>query len=315
MAKKEVTQFLSADGESQIHVVTWKPEQGQPKAVLQMIHGMVEYIERYEPFAAYLTEQGFVVVGHDHIGHGASVSDPSQWGIMKGKHPSDTMVEDIYHNYCNIRSAYPDLPHFIMGHSMGSYMLRKFLSVKANELADCSGAIIMGTGTESNAKIAMGQLVLYVMAAIHSWEYRSEFVAGLMYGAPYKEFDVTGKEPERSWLTRDTEIVKSYHGDAACSFTFSLSGFKALLEATSFDNRQENINRMRKELPVIFVSGDRDPVGNLGKGVQAAYEKFVAAGLLDVSIKLYKDDRHEILNELDRQQVYEDLYGWMKERL
>ena len=315
MARKEVTEFLSADGRSKIHVAKWLPESGEPVAVLQMIHGMVEYIERYEPFAEYLTEKGFAVIGHDHIGHGASVPDPSRWGIMEGKHPSDTMVEDIYQTYLLVKETYPDLPHFIMGHSMGSYMLRKFLSVKAQELAGCSGAIIMGTGTESNVKIAMGKVILHVIAAFHSWEYRSSFAAGLMYGAPYKEFDVTGAEPRKSWLTKDIKIVESYYDDPACSFTFSLSGYKALLEATSFDNSQKHINCMRKDLPVIFVSGDRDPVGNLGEGVRAAYEKFRAAGLSDVSMKLYKDDRHEILNELDRQQVYEDLYGWMKERV
>lgn len=315
MARKEVSQFLSADGKTQIHVASWLPENRKPAAVLQLVHGMVEYIERYEPFANYLTTQGIAVVGHDHIGHGASVKDSSRWGIMDGKHPSDIMVEDMYQNYCRIRKEFPDLPHFILGHSMGSYMLRKFLAVKADDLTDCNGAIVMGTGSESGLKIAMGKMVLHLMAALHSWEYKSEFVAGLMYGVPYREFDTTGKEPEKSWLTRDVDIVKSYHHDPACSFLFSLSGFKALLEATSFDNRQENINRMRKELPVFFVSGDRDPVGNLGKGVREAYEKFRTAGLSDVSLKLYPEDRHEILNELDRQQVYEDLYRWMSERM
>lgn len=315
MAKKEISQFLSADKVSKIHVATWLPENGKPAAVLQLVHGMVEYIERYEPFAEYLTKQGFAVTGHDHIGHGRSVENESQWGIMRGKHPSDYMVEDMYQNYRMVRETYPNLPHFILGHSMGSYMLRKFLSVKAADLADCSGAIIMGTGSESNLKIVMGKAVLSIMAALHSWEYKSEFVAGLMYGASYKDFDTTGKEPEKSWLTRDVKIVKSYYHDPACSYLFSLSGFKALLETTSFDNRQENISRMRRELPVIFVSGDRDPVGGLGKGVQKAYRQFVSAGISDVSVKLYRDDRHEILNELDRQQVYEDLYRWMKERM
>ena len=161
----------------------------------------------------------------------------------------------------------------------------------------------------------MGKIILHVIAAFHSWEYRSPFASGLMFGAPYKDFDVTGKEPERSWLTKDIEIVKGYRDDPACSFMFSLSGFKALLEATSFDNSAKNIAKVPKDLPVIFVSGDRDPVGNLGKGVKTAYEKFAAAGMRDVTMKLYPGDRHEILNELDRQQVYEDLYQWMRERM
>lgn len=312
--RRETGQFLSADGKSKIHVAKWLPEK-EPVAVLQMVHGMQEYIERYEPFARYLAGQGFAVIGHDHIGHGASVPDESRWGIMEGKHPSDIMVEDMYRNYCLIREEYPGLPHFILGHSMGSYMLRKMIAVKAQDLADCSGAIIMGTGSESNLKIFMGKIILHVIAAFHSWGYRSPFASGLMFGAPYKDFDVTGKEPERSWLTKDIEIVKGYRDDPACSFMFSLSGFKALLEATSFDNSAKNIAKVPKDLSVIFVSGDRDPVGNLGKGVKTAYEKFAAAGMRDVTMKLYPGDRHEILNELDRQQVYEDLYQWMRERM
>ncbi len=313
--RKEVSNFLSADGVSKIHVVTWTPDQGEPVAVLQLIHGMVEYIERYEPFARYLTDQGFAVVGHDHIGHGSSVSDSSQWGVMQGRHPSDVMVEDIYRNYCLIEEAYPQLPHFILGHSMGSYMLRKFLSVKAKDISRCSGAIIMGTGTEKDATIAMGRALIAVMALVKGWDYRSKFAAGLMYGPAYKEFDTNGSQPEKSWLTKDTEIVKSYYVDPACSYIFSLSGFKGLLEATAFDNRQTNIDRIPKKLPILFASGAQDPVGNLGKGVREAYNKFQRAGITDLNIKLYEGDRHEILNELDRKQVYQDLYEWMKERM
>lgn len=315
MAKREVYQFLSADKTSRIHGVKWTPDDGKVVAVLQLVHGMVEYIERYTPFAEFLTTKGFAVVGHDHIGHGESVSGPQEWGIMRGEHPSDLMVEDIYQNYQRNKKEFADVPYFILGHSMGSYMLRKTLSVKAKEMADLSGAIIMGTGTIPDATSGMGLAALKVIATFRSWNYRSKFVAGLMYDAPYKQYSLDGSVPENSWLTKDVEIVKKYYQDPKCTFMFSLNAYKGLVESTRYDNNQDNINKMEKDLPIFFVSGDKDPVGNMGKGVREAYDKFVRAGIADVSIKLYENDRHEILNETDRDVVFEDLYQWMKSKM
>lgn len=307
-------QFASADGVSQIHGVTWSPE-GTPVAVLQIVHGMVEYIERYRPFAEYLNAQGFVVVGHDHIGHGHSVACEEELGIMHAKHPSDIMVEDIFTNYRKNKEKYPDIPYFILGHSMGSYMTRKFLSVKAKELDDLAGAIIMGTGTEAPATINAGLAIINLLAFFRSDAHRSTFVRDMTYSAPYKRYDCTGATPENSWLTKDTEIVKKYYKDPYCTFTFSLGAYRGLVESTKYDNDDANIAKMRKDLPVFFVSGADDPVGNMGAGVQAAYDKFAAAGMQDLSIKLYENDRHEILNETDRETVYADLYAWLTSKM
>lgn len=307
---EQVYQFESADGISKIHGVKWTPEQ-EPKAVLQIVHGMVEYIERYRPFAEFLNKNGFVVVGHDHIGHGESVSKEEEWGIMHAKHPSDIMVEDIYSNYVHTKKEYPELPYFIMGHSMGSYMTRKCLCEKAKEMDGLTGAIIMGTGTESSMTINAGLTMINLMSLFKGDKYRSTMVRDMTYGAPYKQYDCTGATPDNSWLTKDTEIVKKYYKDPKCTFVFSLGAYRGLVESTKYDNDPSNIAKMKKDLPVFFVSGEADPVGNMGKGVIAAKDKFVAAGMKDVSIKLYPNDRHEILNETDRQVVFEDIYQWM----
>ncbi len=311
---EQVYQFASADGVTQIHGVKWTPE-GQPVAVLQIVHGMVEYIERYRPFAEFLNSKGFVVVGHDHIGHGESVSSPEEWGIMHAKHPSDIMVEDIYANYKLTKKAYPSLPYFIMGHSMGSYMTRKCLSVKAKEMDGLAGAIIMGTGTEANGTINAGLAFINFLSFFRSDEYRSTMVRDMTYSAPYKQYDCTGATPDNSWLTKDAEIVKKYYSDPKCTYMFSLGAYRGLVESTKYDNDPANISKMKKDLPVFFVSGACDPVGNMGKGVEAARDKFVAAGMQDVSLKLYDNDRHEILNETDREVVYEDLYAWMQKKM
>ena len=311
---EQVYKFDSADGVSKIHCVKWTPE-GEPVAVLQIVHGMVEYIERYRPFAEYLNRQGFVVVGHDHIGHGESVANEDEWGIMHAKHPSDIMVEDIYSHYKMTKEDYPQIPYFIMGHSMGSYMTRKCLCVKAKEMDGLSGAVIMGTGTEAPATINAGLAVINLLAFFRSDNYRSTFVRDMTYSAPYKQYDCTGATPDNSWLTKDTEIVKKYYSDPKCTYVFSLGAYRGLVESTKYDNKAENIAKMKKDLPVFFVSGAADPVGNMGKGVQAAYDKFQAAGMQDLSIKLYEGDRHEILNELDRETVYKDIYDWMKSKM
>ena len=311
---EQVYQFASADGVTQIHGVKWTPE-GQPVAVLQIVHGMVEYIERYRSFAEFLNSKGFVVVGHDHIGHGESVSSPEEWGIMHAKHPSDIMVEDIYANYKLTKQAYPSLPYFIMGHSMGSHMTRKCLSVKAKEMDGLAGAIIMGTGTEANGTINAGLAFINFLSFFRSDEYRSTMVRDMTYSAPYKQYDCTGATPDNSWLTKDAEIVKKYYSDPKCTYTFSLGAYRGLVESTKYDNDPANISKMKKDLPVFFVSGACDPVGNMGKGVEAARDKFIAAGMQDVSLKLYDNDRHEILNETDREVVYEDLYAWMQKKM
>lgn len=316
MARLEMYTFQSKDREATtIHGVKWLPEDGKVRAVLQINHGMQEYIERYTEFAEFLTGHGFAVFGHDHIGHGESVKNQDDWGIMHTDTPSDTMVEDMYSNYKIARAAYPDQPYFILGHSMGSYLLRKFLSVKGDVLEGVHGAVIMGTGTEADGTIRAGMAVVKCMAAIKGWDYKSQFVANLMFGAPYKKFDVTGADKANSWLSRNVESVTKYYNDPKDTYMFSLNGYRVLLECTGYDNRMENVQKMNLEIPVLFVSGKEDPVGNLGKGVEQAYQKFRDAGVKDVSMKLYEKDRHEILNELDRKDIYLDLLHWFEQKM
>lgn len=314
--KTEYYTFQSCDdAKTTIHAVKWLPDDGNIKAVIQLVHGMIEYIERYAEFAEFLTQQGFVVMGHDHIGHGDSVASQADWGIMHTSTPSDTLVEDMFTNYRIIRGQYPEKPFFILGHSMGSYLLRKFLCVKAQELEGVKGAIIMGTGTVDDGAIAAGSAVCKFIATFRGWDYKSKLVAGLMFDKNYKKFDITGANPTNSWLSRNVESVKEYYQNPKNTFMFSLNGYRILLESTAFDNKLENINRMRKEMPILFVSGEQDPVGALGEGVKIACNKFIEAQIDDVSMKLYPEDRHEILNELDRTTVYKDIYNWMAERM
>ncbi len=312
MAKRSEYFFQSHDDpKTQIHAVRWLPEDDEYVGVLQICHGMQEYILRYDEFATYMADRGFVVVGHDHIGHGLSVRNQDELGIMHTDRPAEVMVEDILTNYEMTKREYPKLPYTILGHSMGSYLLRRFLSEKALSLSGLNAAIIMGTGTEADAAIKMGKLVVNMLISMKGRDHRSKFVANLMYGAPYKKYDVTGANPENSWFSKNVESVKAYYANPLDNYMFSLNGYKVLLDCTGYDNRKENIDKIKKDLPILFISGKDDPVGNLGKGVEAAYNKFLDCGITNIDLKLYENDRHEILNETDRENIYQDIYEWI----
>lgn len=311
MENQGVYAFNSKDGHSLIHCRKWLPE-GEPVAVVQLVHGMVDYIERYDEFARFLTSKGYVVVGHDHIGHGQSVTSMNELGVMTGKHPAEDMVGDIYNHYAITKKEYPTLPYFILGHSMGSYMVRKFLADKTAYLDGLTGAVIMGTGQESAASCNAALALIKILSLFKGKKYRSALVRDISYSKPYRRYDCYGKDYGNSWLSKNTRNVENYYHDPYCTFMFTLNAYKGLVEAAKYVGTKACVAKMKKGIPLLVVSGDADPVGNLGKGTTAAYESFKAAGIKDVTLKLYKGDRHEILNELDREQVFQDIYQWFE---
>lgn len=309
--QKETFQFLSKDGKTKIHAVKWLPIQGRVRAVMQISHGMIEYIERYEEFAQYLAERGFLVVGHDHLGHGASISSESEWGYFTEKKPSETVVADLYQVTRIIRSKYSDCPYFILGHSMGSFLLRRYLTLHSEEV---TGAIICGTGSQSDVVTRFGMAVCRLLSAVRGGHYRSSFLTNLAFGKPYAEFDMTGAEPKKSWLSKNEDSVRAYYSDPRCTYVFTLNGYYGLLSTINYDNQMKNIQNIRKNLPVFFISGEDDPVGDFGEGVKKAYAQYRQAGIRDVKMKLYPGDRHEILQETDRKQVFSDIYQWCEKK-
>ena len=313
MSHKETFSFRSADGKTDIHAVYWLPDDpSKCRGVLQLVHGMVEFIERYEPFAMFMADHGFAVAGHDHIGHGASVLSKDDWGYFPPDRPSDTVVDDMHTLRGIVQERFPGKPYFILGHSMGSYMLRKYLTKYAQGL---SGAVIMGTGYVAPGMAAFGKFLSGLLARFKGWHYRSMFVTSLAFGASYRRFDVTGKDTSNSWLTKDPEIVKFYYNEPRCTYLFTLSGYKGLFEAVSYTCRQQNVSLIPASLPVLIVSGADDPVGDAGEGVKKVEAMMKTAGIRDLTCKLYENDRHEILNELDRETVFQDLLDWMEKHM
>ena len=295
--------YPSSDGINQIHAIEWLPK-GEPKAALQMCHGMVEHIERYHDFATFLAGHGYYVVGHDHLGHGKSVTSADKLGFFHEKHGNKYVVEDIHQLKKDTQKKYPNIPYFIMGHSMGSFLVRQYIGLYAAGLA---GAIIMGTGDQPDVVLGAGKLMCKMIAKIRGWEYRSKLVDSLAAGGYNKQFASKGE----SWLSRNHANVEQYKTDPLSGYMFTVNAYYHMFCGMAKMNKQEKSGKLPKELPTYFVAGDKDPVGNCGKAVENVCKRYRDCGMKDVEIKLYPDDRHEILNELDKDQVYKDILDWL----
>lgn len=295
--------YLSKDGKTNIHAVKWLPD-GNPKGVVQIIHGMTEYAERYAPFAEFLAANGYIVCAEDHAGHGKTAKTLDDLGWFNDGHSLDTVISDI-HTLAKLMGS-EGLPYFILGHSMGSFFCRKYISQYGNELA---GAIIMGTGFMSSSLMNVALALTRVNAAFKGWRNRSKFIKSIGFGSYNKKFK--SENNPRSWLSVDRENTDKYGLDPLCNFSFTNNGYYILFSSIKAACSKKTIAAVPKNLPVYFVAGEDDPVGNYGKGVKKAYEKFKKAGIQNVDITLYKSARHEILNDICKRQTYADLLGFI----
>jgi alpha-beta hydrolase superfamily lysophospholipase len=307
MVIKQHMQFLSNDHITFIHGVKWIPE-GEVKAILQISHGMCEYVERYDDFAEYLAEQGILVVGNDHLGHGESVRTQEDRGYFAKENGNSVLVRDIHRLRRMIQEEYPDVPYFLMGHSMGSFLARQYICCYGRGLA---GVIIMGTGDMRGSRMKFGMQLCKSMAKVQGWHARSKFMDTMTMGGYRKKFRGTGSG--ESWQTKDKAMLERYKDDERCNFRFTLNGYYNLYLSIYKLDQEKYLQKMPKKIPVLFVSGGDDPVGDGGKGVLRVYKRFKKLGMRHVKCRIYPGDRHNILFETDRDKVYKDLYTWMLE--
>ena len=305
MTKERFT-YPSKDGKTVIHGSRWIPE-GQIRGILQIIHGMVEHIGRYDEFACFMAQNGYLVTGHDQLGHGDSLTAESERGYFAKEQGGRILIEDIHTLRRMTEKAYPDADYFMLGHSMGSFLLRRYLTVYGQGLA---GAVIMGTGSQPKAALTLGRGVCRLLAGIFHWHHRSRLITALAFGKNYRKF--AGLKDGTTWLSKNAENIKAYKESPKCGFTFTLNGYDVLFETIQYIQDEENLKKTPKQVPLFLVSGQDDPVGDFGKGVRQVWEMYKKAGVADIKVKLYQNDRHEILNELDRDQVYRDLLCWIE---
>ena len=301
--------FPSSDGKTLIHVNQWTPSERRILGVVQIAHGVAEYGARYAPFARFLCGHGFVVVANDHLGHGQSLIPGGPMVYLGEKDGWWNVVDDMECLRGRVAKVFPDRPYFLFGHSMGSFLTRTHLIRYPGRLDGC---ILCGTGHQSPALIAGGKLIADREIRRLGKKAFSARADDLAFGAYNKQF-----APNRTgfdWLSLNPENVDAYIADPLCGGDTTLGLFRDMLDGLSYITRQSNMDKMDADLPVFFIAGDQDPVGDMGKGVRKAHDCFKKAGIRDLSIKLYHGLRHEILNEASRQYVYRDVLDWLEAR-
>lgn len=301
--------FNSSTGKNKIHARMCVPD-AEPRAIVQIIHGIAEYIDRYDEFMSFLADNGIIAVGTDHLGHGKSIESEEQTGFFAYDNGWDYAVRDEEVLRLAMHENYPELPIIVFGHSMGSFMARTLLIRYPDAF---NAAIISGTGNQGaalvNGGLFMGNLVTGLKGAHHY----SKFLNNLAFGSYNKIYD--NPKTEYDWLSRDEANVQKYIDDPLCGFIPSCSLFRDMMTGVKFITNKKNLTVMNKDMPVYFMSGDMDPVGECGKGVQKAYNNFLEAGMKDVSIKLYPGGRHEMLNEINKDEVYTDILAWLDSKI
>lgn len=298
--------YPSSDGEHACFAKEWLPDRETPKAIVQIVHGIAEYVERYDDFAQFLAENGYMVVGEDHLGHGKTAAD-GKYGRFAEPSGWDLVLKDIQTLRDIEKKEHPGVPYVMLGHSMGSFLLRHDLIRNPGNL---DAAIISGTGDMSSLLVGFGRWYTRRMVKKLGYDGFSPLVEKLSFGTYNKQF-----EPARTksdWISSDTAIVDAYMADPLCQFPITVGLSWELVENMPLIASRKNMEKMDKSLPIYFFSGDKDPVGDSGKGVQRLYDAFRAAGMQDVQLKLYPEGRHEMLNEVNRAEVYADVLAWLE---
>lgn len=304
--KGENFRVPSTRGDVQLSCWRWMPE-GEPKAVLQLSHGMCEHITRYSDFAEFLCSRGFAVYGHDHLGHGDTT--PEDLGFFADEDGDTVVLDDVFEVTKRIESDLPGKPVFLLGHSMGSFIARRYLTKYGDHL---SGAIIMGTGQQSPFVLKMGMSMANRDIKKNGLRSINKMLNDTALGNNDKKFK--GSDLKNRWLSRDTANVEKYNADDFCGYQFTSAGFRDLFAMIRKLEDKVDFDRIPKDLPILLTSGGSDPVGECGKAVERARKDLADAGLRP-EMKLYEGARHEILNETNRQEVYGDILGWLEGNL
>jgi len=310
LIKEEDITFNATDGQV-IHGHKWLPSDDRKiKALIIINHGMAEHMGRYGHFASHLAENGYAVFGEDHRGHGATAAGDDDLGFFAPTGGWNRIVEDVRSLHLSLKEQYPGLPVIMFGHSMGSFITRTYISRFGRELAGC---ILTGTGYNSGLLAAAGRLVCNREIRKHGLKYRSALLDRMSFGSfnkPFRQDGNTGFE----WLSRDNEVVGTYAADPKCGFISTTAMFSDILDGVHIINSRDTFTRTPKDLPLLMVSGSRDPVGDFGKGVRKVEAQFRKAGIRDLTVHLIEDARHVCLDEIGREDTYQLIVNWIQTR-
>lgn len=300
--------YYPSKGAGEIHVCRWMPE-SPPIGIIQIVHGIAEFASRYDVFAQYMNSLGYAVVAEDHMGHGKSINGSGIQGYFHGGW--FTAVADTFELLSMTRKEFPDIPYILFGHSMGSFMARTILCKYPD--SGISAAIICGTGWQPRPMLPV-IIKLCNAICMHTGEQNpNHFLQNLIFGGYNKR--VEHPRTAYDWLSRDSKSVDAYIADPLCGFVPSCGLLRDMLNGIKFVEDPKNLSAMNKQLPVYFIAGGDDPVGNYGKGVIQTAEEFRKAGMRDISQKTYPLARHEILNEINKEEVFHDIAAWLNTKI
>lgn len=308
--QKEHLYYPSADGQHTIHAILWQPE--DPKAVVQIVHGIAEHAGRYENYAQYLCSRGFAVAAEDHLGHGASAAAPdgSDACFFAEKNGWQTVCTDILALTKTVKARFAGLPYFLLGHSMGSFLSRTIMLQHSREF---TGLLLSGTGHQNGVTLFFGGLLARLICLFCGPRKKSRLINTLAFAAYNKKF--APNRTDFDWVCSDPAEVDRYIADKQCGAMATAGLFLDMLHGLALIKSPKRLRQIRKDLPVYLYSGDRDPVGGMGKGVRKVAALYKAAGLTDVTLTLYKNGRHEMHNEPNKAQVMQAAADWMETRL
>ena len=309
MANFEDLYFNSSNGVSIVRARKCSPD-GEVRAVLQISHGIAEHIDRYEDFMLFLAENGIVSVGDDHLGHGKTYRDNTDKGFFAAKDGWKCVVDDMHSLYQQMKAAYPSVPYVLFGHSMGSFLTRTYMIRYPD---DYDLAILSGTGHQDKALVYGGSLIADLLCKTQGATAIGDTLNKIAFGSYLNRID--SPRTQFDWLSRDEQTVDRYIADENCGFTAKNGLYRDMMHGLKFLTNPANIALMNKSKPVYFMSGEEDPVGDYGKGVERAYKAFCDAGCQDVMIRLYPGGRHEMLNETNRDAVYQDILSWINSKI
>ncbi|NEZ47510.1 alpha/beta hydrolase [Clostridium niameyense] len=306
MAREEF--YFKGKEDINLKVYKWNPK-SKAKAVIQIAHGMAETALRYEEFAHILNENGYRVYANDHRGHGESCKKLEELGYLGEQDGFFSMIKDMNKLTSIIEEENKDLPIYLFGHSMGSFLSQRYIQLYGDRI---QGLILSGTNGKQGSMVNLGILIAKLEMILKGRKHKSNLLNKLSFDRFNKSFKPN--KTDFDWLSRDEKEVQKYIKNPYCGTVFTTSYFYDFFRGLKSIWKEENIKKIPKNLPMFIVAGSKDPVGNDGQGIENLYNCYKLLGVKNIKYKLYKDGRHEILNEINKKEVFKDIISWINKQ-
>lgn len=304
--RETIVRYKAKDGKV-LALYKWESEHKEHlKGVIQLIHGSCEHSGRYREFGEFLVSNGYIVYSNDHRGHGLTATNKDELGFFAKENGWERLVEDVFEINNLIKQEYSNLPVFMLGHSMGSFIARHYAILYGESI---NGLILSGTAHNNRLLLKFAIFISNINIKVNGSKHRSKVINYLSYGAFNRK--VSNHRTSFDWICTNERIVTEYINDPLCGYIFTNNAFREMFRGLYYITNKKNIRKTPISLPILMLSGELDVVGNEGKMVAKVYNEYKINNMKDIRIKLYKRMRHEILNEIGKEEVYNDILNWL----